>query len=113
MPIAKPEQRIHFHSLPIGDSIADLGGKHGFGHFCFDGERYYVDGKRAVVGELHPHEIDGHEHAFVASFHNAHRTDVEVIKNVAERRMDAGFTAERSGSAVNAGEPQIWSNGDM
>src|SRR5271169_3029716 len=106
MPVAKTEERIDLDFFAVHDAVPDFWGEHGFGHFRFDGLGYFVDRKSLVVGELHPHEIEGHDHAVVARFHNTHRADVEVFENVAETRVHARIMAERSGGSVNSGEPE-------
>ncbi len=113
MPVTKTEERIDFDFFPVRNAIADFGSQHGFRHLRFDGLGYVVDGKCLVVGELHPHEIEGHDHAVVARFHNAHRADVEILENIAETRVHARIMAERSGGSVNTGEPEIRSYSEM
>src|SRR5580658_4253475 len=113
MPIADPKQRVHLYPFPIGDAIADFWCEHSFGHFRFDGLRHVVYGKSPVVRELHPNEIKWHDHAVVTDFHVTHRTDVQIIEDIAKSCVYRGVMVENSRGPMHAGEPNIWSNVDM
>src|SRR5260370_23620618 len=113
MPVAESEKRIDLHFFRIHESIPDFLRYERFGHFRFDGSRTFIKGQRLLVGQFHPQEIERHDDAVVARLDSGHRTDVEIVEDVAEARMHARLVVKRPDGSMHSGKPYIGRDGDV
>src|ERR1700757_4961705 len=99
MPIADAEGAVDLQLFVVDEEVTGFRSKYALGYLHLDGggARKRALRQRSVVGELHPHEIDGNEEAVFAGFGCCHQADIEIGEKVDEAGMKAGVPAKKAG----------------
>src|SRR6516165_2691297 len=114
MPVANTRQSIDLEFLVVENSITELWGQERLRYVQIDTGLVQVR-ERMVFGitQLHPEEINRHHEAAFINLHRNRYDAFEVVKQIAERHMNAGVMPNRTDGPVQTAEPAINRNSAM